>query len=92
MAGSAGGALQTGQRVGAAIGTALVAGVFYGVLAAAGNAYPAAIAGALAVAVLTTLVALGIAIRDLLNERARGDDDPVGQHDDRGAPHHIAHD
>ncbi|WP_181780552.1 MFS transporter [Pseudonocardia pini] len=92
MAGSAGGALQTGQRVGAAIGTALVAGVFYGVLAAAGNSYPAAIAGALAVAVLTTLVALGIAIRDFVNERARGNDDPVGEHDDLGAPHHVAHD
>jgi EmrB/QacA subfamily drug resistance transporter len=69
MAGSAGGALQTGQRVGAAIGTALVAGVFYGVLGAAGNSYPAAIAGALAVAVVTTAVALGVGILDLRHER-----------------------
>ena len=34
MAGSAGGALQTGQRFGAAIGTAALPGVFYAVLAA----------------------------------------------------------
>ena len=37
MAGSAGGALQTGQRIGGAIGTAALPGVFYAVLAANGT-------------------------------------------------------
>ncbi|MEU7815889.1 MFS transporter [Pseudonocardia sp. NPDC049154] len=103
MAGSAGGALQTGQRVGAAIGTAVVAGVFYGVLGAAGDSYRAAIAGALGVAVLTTLVALGVGIHDLRNERRRaagvGAPDPDapdtrdgGTSSDDGTPHHISHD
>jgi len=86
MAGSAGGALQTGQRVGAAVGTALVAGVFYGVLAAAGDSYPAAIAGALAVAVLTTAVALGIAIVDLRRQRQ------ALHREDAASPHHVSHD
>jgi Na+/melibiose symporter-like transporter len=103
MAGSAGGALQTGQRVGAAVGTAVVAGVFYGVLGAAGESYRAAIAGALGVAVLTTLVALGVGIHDLRNERRRADGvgapDPDAP-DTRGegvraedeTPHHVSHD
>ncbi|WP_425565743.1 MFS transporter [Pseudonocardia ailaonensis] len=86
MAGSAGGALQTGQRVGAAVGTALVAGVFYGVLAASGRTYPVAIAGALGVAVLTTLFALGVAIGDLRHE-LRGAADP-----ETGYPQTVSHD
>ncbi|SDF14266.1 MFS transporter [Pseudonocardia oroxyli] len=84
MAGSAGGALQTGQRVGAAIGTALVAGVFYGVLAAAGNSYPAAIAGALALAVLTTVVALAVAVADLRHAGGGTVPEP--------SEHHVSHD
>ncbi|MCE3554743.1 MFS transporter [Pseudonocardia sp. RS11V-5] len=103
MAGSAGGALQTGQRVGAAVGTAVVAGVFYGVLAAAGRSYQAGIAGALGVAVLTTLIALGVAIWDLRDERRHasgvGAPDPDapdtrgdGAGADDGTPHHISHD
>jgi len=85
MAGSAGGALQTGQRVGAAIGTALSAGVFYGVLAASGGSFPAAIAASLGVAVLTTLVALGVAVVDLRHEGRRTPAGPV----EPGAPHHL---
>ena len=38
VAGAAGGALQTAQRIGAAIGTALLASVFYRVLTG-GHAY-----------------------------------------------------
>ena len=44
MAGSAGGALQTGQRFGAAIGTATLPALFYLVLASTGNDFRAAVA------------------------------------------------
>jgi EmrB/QacA subfamily drug resistance transporter len=62
MAGSAGGALQTGQRVGAAIGTATLPGVFYTVLAASGRAYAVAASVALGAAVASLLVALAVGI------------------------------
>jgi EmrB/QacA subfamily drug resistance transporter len=70
MAGSAGGALQTGQRVGAAIGTAALPGVFYLVLDANGNDYPVAAAVALGVALLAISAGLVIAVLDLHQERA----------------------
>jgi EmrB/QacA subfamily drug resistance transporter len=69
MAGSAGGALQTGQRVGAAIGTAALPGVFYLVLGATGQDFPVAAAAALSGAVLSITAALGVAAFDLRNER-----------------------
>jgi MFS family permease len=69
MAGSAGGALQTGQRIGAAIGTAALPGVFYLVLGATGQNFPVAAAVALSGAVLSTVAALGVAVFDLRNER-----------------------
>lgn len=64
LAGAAGGALQTGQRIGATIGTVVIAGVYYAVLAATGSA-PQAIAVALGGAVVMTGVALLIGIADL---------------------------
>jgi EmrB/QacA subfamily drug resistance transporter len=70
MAGSAGGALQTGQRVGAAIGTAALPGVYYMVLGATGQDHQVAAAVALSGAVLSVTAALGIAVRDLRHERA----------------------
>ncbi len=70
MAGSAGGALQTGQRVGAAIGTAALPGVYYLVLGATGQDHRLAAAAALSGAVLSVTAALGIAVRDLRHERA----------------------
>jgi EmrB/QacA subfamily drug resistance transporter len=69
MAGSAGGALQTGQRVGAAIGTAALPGVYYLVLGATGQDHPLAAAVALGCAVLSVTAALGIAVWDLRHER-----------------------
>ncbi|HLU56651.1 MAG TPA: MFS transporter [Pseudonocardia sp.] len=69
MAGSAGGALQTGQRVGAAIGTAALPGAYYLVLGADGENQQVAAAVALSGAVLSVSAALGIAVRDLRNER-----------------------
>jgi MFS family permease len=62
MAGSAGGALQTGQRIGGAIGTTALPGVFYAVLASTGRAYPVAASVAVGAAVVSLLVALAVAI------------------------------
>jgi EmrB/QacA subfamily drug resistance transporter len=69
MAGSAGGALQTGQRVGAAIGTAALPGVYYLVLGATGQDHQVAAAVALSGAVLSVTAAFGIAVWDLRHER-----------------------
>jgi EmrB/QacA subfamily drug resistance transporter len=95
MAGSAGGALQTGQRVGAAIGTAIVAGVYFGVLAGTGRNFHLAIAVALGVAVVTTLIALRIGIADLRNEQRRasgaGGPDQDASDSRNGPPHHVLH-
>lgn len=65
MAGSAGGALQTGQRIGAAIGTAALTAVFYAVLGGHPGRFPLAVAVALGAAVVTVLVALAIAVGEL---------------------------
>jgi hypothetical protein len=63
MAGAAGGALQTVQRIGAAIGTATLATIFYHVLNQTGHDYQAAISDALlgtcAFILLCLLIALG---------------------------------
>ena len=64
MAGSAGGALQTGQRIGAAIGTAALAGLFYAVLAATGEDYPLAVSVAVGGAVVAVSLALVIAVAE----------------------------
>jgi EmrB/QacA subfamily drug resistance transporter len=71
MAGAAGGALQTAQRIGSAIGTALLASIFYLVLAGGGHAYPAAISVALLCASGLMLLALLLAIAELRHRRAR---------------------
>ena len=67
MAGAAGGALQTGQRIGSAVGTAVLAAVFYGVSAGRDD-YRPAIAAAMLTAAAFVLVSLVIAI---LEQRAR---------------------
>ncbi|SES18836.1 MFS transporter [Actinokineospora terrae] len=64
LAGVAGGVLQTGQRIGTAVGTATLAAVFYAVLGGTGR-YPAAIAVALFAAVTLVAVAFALAVRDL---------------------------
>jgi EmrB/QacA subfamily drug resistance transporter len=73
-AGSAGGALQTGQRIGAAVGTAGLAGLFYATLAGTGGDYPVAVATALGGALVPMLVALALAIRDRRRRPDRGPD------------------
>ncbi|WP_103382625.1 MFS transporter [Pseudonocardia dioxanivorans] len=65
MAGSAGGALQTGQRIGAAIGTAALTGIFYAVLGQDPTRLRGAVGVALGTAVVMVLVALAIAVAEL---------------------------
>lgn len=84
MAGSAGGALQTAQRVGAAIGTAGLAGLYYAFLAGTGRDAQTAVAFTFMATVGTTLVALVIALVDV--RRAR-DDDAAGP-----SAEHVSHD
>jgi EmrB/QacA subfamily drug resistance transporter len=62
MAGVAGGALQTGQRVGAAVGTALLPGLYYVVLAASGDNHVAVMVAvsAAAAAVAVALLIAGV--------------------------------
>lgn len=69
MAGSAGGALQTFQRFGGAIGTAALPALFYLVLGATDQRYPLAAAAALSVAVLASLAALVIGAFDWRHDR-----------------------
>jgi MFS family permease len=75
MAGSAGGALQTGQRIGSAIGTAALAAVYYGVLGGSGGQASSAVAVAVGAAALTVLLALGIAVGELRASRPPADPD-----------------
>ena len=69
MAGAAGGALQTAQRIGGAIGTAVLATIFYRVLMGSTHDYPAAVSDALLSATALMLVALVIATVDLIRHR-----------------------
>jgi EmrB/QacA subfamily drug resistance transporter len=71
MAGAAGGTLQTAQRIGAAIGTAALAAVFYTVLGRTGRDYPAAVSAALLCTCGFMLLALVAAAVELARRRAR---------------------
>jgi hypothetical protein len=84
MAGVAGGALQTAQRLGSAIGTAAVAGVFYAVLTSTGRDYPVAVSAAL-------LCASGImllAAAELVRRRSLGEQPTPTPHPEYHL-HHI---
>jgi EmrB/QacA subfamily drug resistance transporter len=69
VAGAAGGAVQTAQRIGSAIGTAGLATIFYHVLARAGHDYSTAASDALLCAGGMMLLALVMAIVDLARQR-----------------------
>jgi MFS family permease len=69
MAGAAGGALQTAQRIGSAIGTALLATVYYDALTGGGHGFGAAVSAALLCAAGLMLLALLIAVGELIGER-----------------------
>ena len=73
MAGVAGGALQTGQRIGSAIGTATLAGVFYAVLRRTAGDYSEAISDALLAASGVMVLALLLAVAEVARRRARGE-------------------
>jgi MFS family permease len=72
MAGVAGGALQTGQRIGTAIGTAVLASVFHAVVSASGGRYPFALSISMLCSVGLTLIALALALAELWGRRKRG--------------------
>jgi EmrB/QacA subfamily drug resistance transporter len=72
MAGVASGALQTGQRVGGAIGTAVLVGVFSIVLTDSGGDYPSAVSDTLLCAALVMLLGLAIAVAELIRRRSLG--------------------
>jgi MFS family permease len=69
MAGSAGGALQTGQRIGAAFGGAGLAGLFYVLLGAAGGSYPTAVAVSIGVAAVIGTGSLAIGVYEWRTDR-----------------------
>jgi EmrB/QacA subfamily drug resistance transporter len=85
MAGVAGGALQTGQRIGSAIGTATLAGVFYMVLGSTGRDYPAAVSAALLCAAGIMLLALLLAVAELVRRRPLAERAPATSHPE----HHV---
>ncbi|GGU98003.1 MFS transporter [Streptomyces filipinensis] len=68
MAGAAGGALQTGQRLGAAVGTAALPGLFYLVLGNGGD-YRAALVTALGAALVGMAASLALATFDRQRDR-----------------------
>jgi EmrB/QacA subfamily drug resistance transporter len=74
MAGVAGGALQTGQRIGTAVGTAVLASVF-GTVVVAAKDYPAALTVALCCAAVLTCGALALALAELRARRRRAAED-----------------
>jgi hypothetical protein len=86
MAGAAGGALQTAQRIGAAIGTALLASLFYRVLTGSGHAYPVAVSDALLGASALMLLALLLAIAELWQRHRHHRDQPT-PHPTTPTPH-----
>ncbi|NUR25219.1 MAG: MFS transporter, partial [Catenulispora sp.] len=69
MAGAAGGALQTAQRIGSAVGTAVLATIFYSLLNRSGDDYSSSIRTTILAAAGIMLVALLLAAADLLRNR-----------------------
>ena len=70
MAGAAGGALQTAQRIGGAIGTAVLAAIFYRELTGTGGDYAAAVSDSLLYASALMVLALLMALAELVRRRA----------------------
>jgi MFS family permease len=68
MAGAAGGALQTAQRIGSAIGAAVLVTIFYQLLTRTARDYPAAVSDTLLCAAGLMLLTLLIAIAELVRQ------------------------
>jgi EmrB/QacA subfamily drug resistance transporter len=81
MGGAAGGALQTGQRIGSAVGAAVLTAAFR--LTAPSHGVSTAVSAAFGVALVFTLVALVMAVREL---RIRPD---LGEADERWESEHT---
>ena len=74
MAGAAGGGLQTAQRLGSAVGTAVLTVIFYRVLTATGRDYHRAISDTLLVACAFMALGLLVAVVELIRRSSgRGD-------------------
>jgi EmrB/QacA subfamily drug resistance transporter len=71
-AGSGGGMLQTAQRVGSAIGVAVVLAQFFAALGTSGGDYDAAFSVSLRTTIALITVALAFAVLDLVRRRTRG--------------------
>jgi MFS family permease len=71
MAGAAGGAVQTAQRIGAALGTAALATTFYDVLMRTGHDYGTAVSDALLASSGFMLLTLLMALTELARRRGR---------------------
>jgi MFS family permease len=71
MAGAAGGGLQTAQRLGSAIGTAVLTVIFYRVLTAGGRDYHRAVSDTLLVACAFMALGLVVAIVELIRRGPR---------------------
>jgi MFS family permease len=69
MAGAAGGALQTAQRIGAAVGAAILVMIFYHVLGVSRRDYSTAISDAVLSAAGFMLLALMLAIAEIARRR-----------------------
>ena len=69
MAGSAGGALQTGQRIGTAVGTAVLATAFRVTVSRTHGDFPLAASAAIVCSVVFILASLGVAVRELRANR-----------------------
>jgi EmrB/QacA subfamily drug resistance transporter len=85
MAGAAGGALQTGQRLGGAVGTALLPGLFYLVLNATGQDHRAAVSLAIGCAIAAMLGAFAVAVADWRRDRRARAHEPAGSRAHRRA-------
>lgn len=84
MAGAAGGALQTGQRLGGAVGTAALPGLFYLTLNETHEDYQDAVALSVGCGVAAMLCALTVAVRDWRRDRP-------GKEGDEGCPPETSH-
>jgi EmrB/QacA subfamily drug resistance transporter len=71
MAGAAGGAVQTAQRIGAAIGTATLVAIFYHALNPGGSNYSTAVSDTVLSATGFMFLALLIALTELRRQRSR---------------------
>jgi EmrB/QacA subfamily drug resistance transporter len=88
MAGAAGGAVQTAQRIGAAIGTATLATIFYHMLTSTGHDYSTAVSDTLLAASGFMLLALLMALTEVMRRRHRPTW-PVPDGRPEQHPHHI---